>query len=256
MIDPVKSFGETATRLSKNPLGIIALFIVLVYGFAAFVTSSSSNMSSAERIPLIYFLVFFPIIVLGTFGWLVSQHWNKLYGPGDFRKEENYMAVVASLAAATARRSDDGAGQTSVDVRGIVQVVQRAASTKPDEMSRLNILWVDDRPDNNIYERQAFEALGFQFTLVESTKEALELLDGNTFAAIISDMGRREGPQEGYVLLDELRRRDKQTPFFIYAGSSSRAHKEEAKRHGGQGSTNNPQELFQMVTKSISGMAT
>ena len=39
MIDPVKTFGDTATRLSKNPLGIIALFIVLIYGFAAFVTS-------------------------------------------------------------------------------------------------------------------------------------------------------------------------------------------------------------------------
>jgi hypothetical protein len=32
MNDSVKSFGETAKGLARNPLGIIALFIVLVYG--------------------------------------------------------------------------------------------------------------------------------------------------------------------------------------------------------------------------------
>lgn len=35
MSHEVKEFGDTARGLAKNPLGIIALFIVLVYGFAA-----------------------------------------------------------------------------------------------------------------------------------------------------------------------------------------------------------------------------
>lgn len=33
--DQTKKFGETAKSLARNPLGIIALFIVMVYGFAA-----------------------------------------------------------------------------------------------------------------------------------------------------------------------------------------------------------------------------
>lgn len=35
MSDSAKSFNETAVNLARNPLGIIALFIVLVYGFAS-----------------------------------------------------------------------------------------------------------------------------------------------------------------------------------------------------------------------------
>lgn len=39
MNDQTKSFGETAKSLARNPPGIIALFIVLVYGFASLVIS-------------------------------------------------------------------------------------------------------------------------------------------------------------------------------------------------------------------------
>jgi hypothetical protein len=64
-------------------------------------------------------------------------------------------------------------------------------------------------------------------------------------------MGREEGPKEGYVLLDALRKTGDLTPFFIYAGSNSPAHKREAAKHGGQGTTNNPRELFEMVTAAV-----
>src|ERR1700752_2731909 len=94
MSDQTKSFGETAKSLARNPLGIIALFIVLVYGFAALVTAFTGSFSIAERLPLIYFLVIFPIIVLGVFAWLVSRHSASLFSPGDFRDEKNYVDVI------------------------------------------------------------------------------------------------------------------------------------------------------------------
>jgi len=53
--DPTESFGQTATSLARNPLGIIALFIVLVYGFASLVTGFTGSFTAAERLPLIYF---------------------------------------------------------------------------------------------------------------------------------------------------------------------------------------------------------
>ena len=70
-LDATKSFGETATALSKNPLGIIALFIVLVYGIAALVTVVPTSLTVTDRAPLIYFFVLFPILVLALFGWIV-----------------------------------------------------------------------------------------------------------------------------------------------------------------------------------------
>jgi hypothetical protein len=79
--------------LSRNPLGIIVLFIVLVYGLAALVTTFSGSLSGSERLPLIWFLVLFPVLVLAVFSWLVSRHGGKLYAPSDYRNEENYIRM-------------------------------------------------------------------------------------------------------------------------------------------------------------------
>jgi len=254
MADDVKSFGENAKSLARNPLGIIALFIVLVYGFASMVTVFGASFSPSERQPLICFLVGFPVLVLVVFAWLVSKHSGKLFAPSDFKNEDNYvkmqMAVVASLTAATAK-GDTPASEAQL--HKIVEVVRAAgpAAVVTADSWRNHILWVDDRPENNTYERQAFEAMGLRFTLALNTDEAFERLEQAKYAAIISDMGRREGPREGYVLLDRLRKKGDRTPLFFYAASSAPEHKNETREHGGQGCTNNAEELFEMVTRGV-----
>lgn len=254
MSDETKTFGATARSLARNPLGIIALFIVLVYGFASLVTAFAGSFTPAERLPLIYFLIGFPVLVLGVFSWLVSKHSGKLFAPSDFKDEENYvkmqMAVVASLTAATAK-GDTPASEAQL--QRIVEVVRAAgpAALPTGDGWRNHILWVDDRPENNTYERQAFEGMGLRFTLALSTDEAFERLAQAKFAAIISDMGRKEGPREGYVLLDRLRKEGDRTPLFFYAASNAPEHKRETREHGGQGCTNNAQELFEMIIRAV-----
>jgi CheY-like chemotaxis protein len=257
MSNQLQDFGNIAKGLSRNPLGIIALFIVLVYGLAALVTTFNNTFTHTERLPLVYFLVIFPVLVLGVFTWLVSAHSNKLFAPSDFKNEDNYikmqMSVVGSLVAAS---SKDKSTSSETEIKDIVELVQDASSSKRtfiqgDKNIKNLLLWVDDRPDNNINERQAFEALGLRFTLALSTKEALDKITEQRYAAIISDMGRKEGPREGYVLLDTLRKQGIMTPLFFYAGSNAPAHKQETFEHGGQGCTNRAQELFQMVTRLL-----
>jgi CheY-like chemotaxis protein len=254
MSDPVKNFGDTANSLARNPLGIIALFIVLVYGFASLVTAFAGTFTPSQKLPLIYFLVVFPVLVLGVFAWLVSCHSGKLFAPSDFKNEDNYvkmqMSVVASLTAATAK-SDTPTSEA--ELNKIVEVVQAAGPSRAatEDGWRNCILWVDDRPENNTWERKAFEAMGIRPTLALSTDEAFERLAQAKFAAIISDMGRREGPREGYVLLDRLRKGGDRTPLFFYAASNAPEHKLETRKHGGQGCTNNAQELFEMVTRAV-----
>ena len=92
---------------------------------------------------------------------------------------------------------------------------------------------MDDRPENNTHERKAFEAMGLTFTLALSTSEAFERLAQSRYAAIVSDMGRREGPREGYVLLDRLRKEGDRTPLFFYAASNAPEHKRQTIEHGG-----------------------
>jgi CheY-like chemotaxis protein len=169
---------------------------------------------------------------------------------------KNMLGGTVSLAMATAKSSGheaapDDISRAAESVVGVMQHAKETATTLSTEPRRKHILWVDDRPNNNIHERAAFTAMGFNFTLALSTNEALQILSEERFAAIISDMGRREGPREGYVLLDALRSKGDKTPFFIYAGSNDPKHKREAEERGAQGCTNRAQELFDLVTQSI-----
>lgn len=92
MNNPLKSFADTAKSLSRNPLGIIALFIVLVYGIAALVFGlSGAQLDTMQKWPLIWFLVLFPVLVLLLFGWLVASHHTKLYSPTDYLDKEGFF---------------------------------------------------------------------------------------------------------------------------------------------------------------------
>lgn len=93
--------------------------------------------------------------------------------------------------------------------------------------------------------------LGLRFMFALNTGAALREIERQSFGCVISDMGREEGPREGYVLLDTLRERGDVTPFVIYAGSNSTRHKRETEEHGGQGCTNNLPELVTLVLRAI-----
>ena len=250
MSSALDSLGDTAKKLARNPLWIIALFIVLVYGFASLVTIFVNSFEAYERLLLVCFLITFPVFVLIAFLWLVSKHSDKLYA--DFSDERNFMRLqsAVSLGAATAKTQQSASDVTMDDIVDFVRNVD-PPRPKSGEKWKNHILWVDDRPGNNTYERQAFEALGLRFTLAESTNEAFEKMAERKYAAIISDMGRREGPREGYVLLDRLRAEGDRTPLFFYAASNAPEHKKETHDHGGQGCTNNPPDLFKMVTQAV-----
>lgn len=172
---------------------------------------------------------------------------------------EKLIVGVVSLAAAGERpegsaTSFDMVGKAAKSVAGQVLAGTRAAgisAAHADHEWHNKILWVDDRPENNVYERQAFESMGLEFTLALSTKEALAVFAPRRFAAIISDMGRKEGKQEGYVLLEAIRKLDMRIPFFIYAGSAEPEHKRQAAMRGAQGMTNVARDLVDMVIKAL-----
>lgn len=92
-MNPITEFIDKAKGLTKNPLGIIALFISLIYGFACLVLSSSIDnlCGNSERLPLIWFMIIFPILILIGFIYLVVKHHSKLYAPSDFKEESNFF---------------------------------------------------------------------------------------------------------------------------------------------------------------------
>lgn len=89
----INSFGNIAGRLARNPLGIIALAFVLVYGITG-LAATSNNFSVDQREVLTWFLVIYPCVVILVFYRLVSRHHEKLYAPSDFNDERNFMASI------------------------------------------------------------------------------------------------------------------------------------------------------------------
>lgn len=161
--------------------------------------------------------------------------------------------IEAAVAVGAASAKSSGGGSREEDP---ASVAARLVESLPDARSqrrlrRAVVLWVDDRPDNNRYERQALEAFGVRFALAASTDEALTQLQRQTFDLVISDMGRPPDRQAGCTLLDAMRARTDQTPYIIYAGSRDVEHVRQARAHGAIGATNSPQELIAMVTDSL-----
>jgi CheY-like chemotaxis protein len=162
--------------------------------------------------------------------------------------------AAAALSAAVVSHPETGAGPEAIarDARAAAHAVAEIATPRMIRRAgRATVLWVDDRPSNNIHEREALEALGVTFVVTTSTDEALQKLRSQSFDVIISDMVRPPDSEAGYTLLDMLRKSGDQTPFIIYAGSRAPAHRAEARRRGAIGCTNRPNELFEMVLDAL-----
>ncbi len=94
---PTKDFGSIAVKLSRSPLGIISLFVVLVEAIAAGIAVFSNFEPNAQLI-LVIFVTVFPLIVFASFVFLVIKHHTKLYAPSDYTDEQNFMDTLAQLS--------------------------------------------------------------------------------------------------------------------------------------------------------------
>lgn len=245
------SSQSTVVRLvevTTAPLGFFVLALVIVETFLGTVLLGG-ELPGEDKVILVYLGVCMFVLVVGVVTTLVWRKPQNLV----FDKEAytNQLKAAVSLGAASTSRPKP---TTDADIEKIAKVVRATgrAGAEPDGEWKNRILWVDDRPSNNQYERLAFEAMGVRVTLAQTTGEGLERLQQDRYGAIISDMERREGPREGYVLLDRLREQGNRTPLFFYTSSNAPDHKRQTREHGGQGLTNNPEELFEMVIAGLS----
>lgn len=169
-----------------------------------------------------------------------------------FKNKANASATALAAARITRpnyKPSPDSAASENAEAS---EVVTRSITPRfLGKAKRSIVLWVDDNPNYNIYERQSLEFLGVRFILAKSTDEALAKAGSQRIDLIISDMGRPPDSRAGYTLLDALRARGDKTPYIIYAGSRSAEHVAESRRHGAIGCTNDPYELFQYVVESL-----
>lgn len=80
------------------------------------------------------------------------------------------------------------------------------------------LLWVDDNPSSNIYERLALNSFGISTDLAISTEEALYFAERAKYDVILSDMRRGSNPMAGTELLRSLKGRHIASPIVFYVG--------------------------------------
>ncbi|GAA1356596.1 response regulator [Saccharothrix algeriensis] len=100
------------------------------------------------------------------------------------------------------------------------------APAAEEQTSPPAVLWVDDNPENNVLEIARLRDRGVRVDLARSTREAVPLVGGGRYRAVVTDMVRREHGREvadaGLRLADAVRALDPAVPIAIYTGFSHR----------------------------------
>jgi CheY-like chemotaxis protein len=167
-------------------------------------------------------------------------------GAGFEASAKRTATAIANLSAANEKTPG-----TRTSTSAIVDAVSGVTPSIVRKAQDTIVLWVDDNPQNNAYERAALEAIGISFVLSTSTDDALSKLEKQSFDLVISDMSRPPDNKAGFTLLEALRKSGKKTPFIIYAASSTPEFVAEAIQRGAFGETNRPDELFKLVINAI-----
>jgi CheY-like chemotaxis protein len=159
---------------------------------------------------------------------------------------KSQQAATGALVTASALRDQD----PEPDV--VQNKVEKAAGAVASTHRTPRLLWVDDEPSNNRYEKVALEALGISVDQSTTTEDALDRnsRDG-PYDVVVSDMGRPGDARAGYTLLDKMRANGDRTPYVVYSGSTDPKHYDEAVSHGAVGSTALPADLLDMVVQAI-----
>lgn len=153
--------SNAAKSLTKNPLSVIGLFIVLIYGFACLVLGKSSdNFNTLGNTILIGFIVIFPNIILWVFYKLVTEHHQKLYAPGDYKDESNFFR----------RQTDEERSQKlDQEVTNIVASRGDVSGSNTDTSSLPSIEEVSEVPPSVIPENDTLDIPRFQRTVTAET---------------------------------------------------------------------------------------
>jgi CheY-like chemotaxis protein len=202
-----------------------------------------------------------PFVALIAFWWVLPIVRLLLADKSDVSFSGWGLAITAkresreAIAFAEASKPNDNTLPNLVNFKQ--SVGKSYAATKWLEHIRIRdtigktVLWVDDKPENNAFERAALEALGIKVEFVPSTSAALEMIKGRQYDAVISDMDRPESTRAGYDLLKKIQLLRPDIPFVLYTSSNTPEQEREIREAGAVGATARASDLIRLVTNAI-----
>lgn len=258
---------------AMTPLWVISLFVSLtevMTGIAA------TQTSGGIQVALTAFVIAFPAMIASAFFMIL---WNKpyvFYPPTEYqrtdvktfveamqRKAEIQNAAVDALPDVIERGADEYRNRPDElllfiqEQLGKLPKLQEAQKGKVEtpRLQQKSILWVDDKPMNNVYESSVIKRLGASIVFARSTHEAIRFLERDRYDLVISDIHRDEdgksNPSAGYELFETLSKMGMHCPFIFYTGSVARINKDRAR--GIYGAADVPGRLIDLVITALAG---
>lgn len=207
-------------------------------------TQPTKTETQPDRLVQVLKVIVWPVALL-----LILVLFKDISVPKDIELNEKGIKISFYLLQAAETGGPNGKPTETPPNTKDIQDVARKASTI--SLDRAKILWVDDNPQNQEYERNALSALGVTFVQARSTAEALPLLQSQQFHLVITDFKRVDDERAGYTLLKEVRSLKTPPPLIIYSSAASPEFEAEAKSLGAIAETNQPQRLFSLAVEAI-----
>lgn len=165
----MNNFLKETRYFLRNPLGIIGLFITIVYLIAAILLNNGLDKlhGNLERLPLIGFVVLFPIIILFVFYRLVTKHYDKIYGPTDFKTDSAFLKYKnISFATREDVKINDEKKLKEEDSISLMSFSSQHDNSKEVKIQRINTLESKILDQlNKIYNVQFFKNIKISGTI-------------------------------------------------------------------------------------------
>jgi CheY-like chemotaxis protein len=167
--------------------------------------------------------------------------------------------IVANISAAEAREVESG-GESGLDSPPVpvlrTEAVQKALENaqSPGSLNHLRsaaILWVDDKPNGNFLEMDAFRKLGISIDTALSSEEAEEKLKQRKYDLIITDLRRGDDSNAGLTFIKTELQRRPESKILVYTNFSSLERRSAVMAAGAKGMTSRPSELFALVIGAL-----
>ena len=139
--------------------------------------------------------------------------------------------------------------------------LQQDAQALIDRVDAVRVLWVDDRPDNNLRERAMLAGLQIEVVTARSTDEALARLQadaraGEPFDLVISDWSRPpEAGRAALQLMQQMQQVACRLPMIVYHGEMAPAGRQrradQLAAAGALGEAVMPAELLALVQRAV-----
>ena len=188
-----------------------------------------------------------------------AQSFNLKWGDKEITVQEgfdNLEKVVRDIITEMQDGNSTGV-ETAAPKSFVLDEMKRASFEDKGDLGNSNrILWVDDKPQNNVIESQQLRTVGWETDQVLSTSEALSTYDASRYALVITDMYRREdgkvNTDAGIDLLRALKEINSGVRVICYCGSRVEERlRIQFLKSGGEFITSSTLELLRSIGKPL-----